>query len=170
MSKQNNFSLSASLHCNCTPSQMSYSQCWRWNITCLFLKVNCTTLRIMYYPCKLHLPGRIVVKSIKFVSADLVEKSKILRKFLQDLSSNSISMVKNKTIYPFHRVTVRSSWNLPVQPSVALETLQGEVRQRIAHIKKYTNLSRKKRYRPLKAFKQNTDLNFYKADQGSILG
>jgi len=62
----------------------------------------------------------------------MVEKSKIRRKFLQDLSYNSISMVKNKTIYPFHMFTVRSSWDLPVQPSVALETLLGEVKQRIA--------------------------------------
>ena len=70
---------------------------------------------------------------------------------------------QNKPIHPFY---IKSQWDSPVQPSVALETYLEEVKQQIAEIKiakPKQNLSRKD------AIKRRSDLNLKKADKESTL-
>ena len=74
---------------------------------------------------------------------------------------------KNKEIYPFY---VKSNWNPPVRPSVALNSYPEEVESHLAKIKitkPKCNLLRKG-HQALIELKQNTDINIKKADKGSI--
>ena len=73
---------------------------------------------------------------------------------------------KNREVHPFY---VKSDWNPPVQPSVALESYLEEVKSQLAEIKitkPKNNLSRKE-HEALTELKQNTDINLKKADKGS---
>ena len=73
---------------------------------------------------------------------------------------------KNEKIHPFY---VKSNWNPPVQPSVALKSYLEEVKSHLAEIeitKPKCNLSRKE-HQALIELKQNTDINIKKADKGS---
>ena len=72
---------------------------------------------------------------------------------------------KKKEIHPFH---VKSNWNPPVQPSVALERDLEKVKSHLAEIeiKPKCILSRKE-HQALIELKQNTDINIKKADKGS---
>ena len=73
---------------------------------------------------------------------------------------------KNKKIHPFY---VKSNWNPPVQPSVALESYLEEGKSHLAEIeitKPTCNLSRKE-HQAFIELKQNTDINIKKADKGS---
>ena len=66
---------------------------------------------------------------------------------------------KNRELHPFY---VKSDWNPPVQPSVALESYLKEVKSQLAK----NNLSCKE-HEALTELKQNTDINLKKADKGS---
>ena len=73
---------------------------------------------------------------------------------------------EDKEPHPFH---VKSTWNPPVQPSVALESYLEEVKIQLAEIKLTTpknNLNSAERD-ALKALKRNTKINFKKADKGT---
>ena len=72
---------------------------------------------------------------------------------------------KNREVHPFY---VKSDWNPPVQPSVALESYLEEVKSQLAEIKitkPKNNLSRKE-HEALTELKQNTDINLKKSGQG----
>ena len=73
---------------------------------------------------------------------------------------------KNREVHPFY---VKSDWNSPVQPSVALESYLEEVKSQLAEIKitRPRNNSSRKEYEALTGLKQNTDINLKKADKGS---
>ena len=74
---------------------------------------------------------------------------------------------KNREVHPFY---VKSDWNPPVQPSVALESYLEEVKSQLAEIKitKPKNYLSRKEHEALTELKQNTDINLKKADKGSI--
>ena len=73
---------------------------------------------------------------------------------------------KNREVHPFY---VKSDWNSPAQPSVALESYLEEVKSLLAEIKitKPKNNSSCKKHEALTGLKQNTDINLKKADKGS---
>ena len=73
---------------------------------------------------------------------------------------------KNREVHPFY---VKSDWNSPVQPSVALESYLEEVKSQLAEIKitKPKNNLSGKEHEALTELKQNTDINLKKADKGS---
>ena len=69
-------------------------------------------------------------------------------------------------MHPFY---VKSNWEPPVQPSVTLEHYLEEVKLQIADIQiTRHNLSRKER-KALSALKQNKNLNFKKAGEGTTV-
>ena len=73
---------------------------------------------------------------------------------------------KKKEIHPFY---VKSNWNPPVQPSVALESYLEEVTSHLPEIeirKPKCNLSHRE-HQALIELKQNTDINIKKADKES---
>ena len=73
---------------------------------------------------------------------------------------------QNREIHPFY---VKSDWNTPVQPSVALDSFLEEVKLQLAEIhitKPKQNLSRNER-KALNELKQNHHINLKKADKGS---
>ena len=61
---------------------------------------------------------------------------------------------KNREVHPFY---VKSDWNSPVQPSVALESYLEEVKSQLAEIKiaRPKNNSSRKEYEALTGLKQN---------------
>ena len=72
---------------------------------------------------------------------------------------------QNTDVHPFY---VKSDWNPPVQPSVALESYLEEVKLQLAELKitkPKQNFSRKER-RALNELKQSTDINLKTADKG----
>ena len=72
---------------------------------------------------------------------------------------------KNREVHPFY---VKSDWNPPVQPSVALESYLEEVKSQLAEIKitKPKNAFSRKEHEALTELKQNTDINLKKSGQG----
>ena len=73
---------------------------------------------------------------------------------------------QNKEPHPFH---VKSNWEPPIQPSVALETYLEEVKTQLAEVKIITlknNLPFKER-QAIKELKQNTNINVKKANKGT---
>ena len=73
---------------------------------------------------------------------------------------------EDKEPHPFH---LKSAWNSPVQPSVALESYLEEVKIQLAEIKLTThknNLNPAERD-ALKALKRDTNINLKKADKGT---
>ena len=73
-----------------------------------------------------------------------------------------------KTPHPFH---VRSNWEPPVQPSVALETYLEEVKIQLAEIpivKPKNNLPQGER-QAIRKLKNNSEINIKRADKGSSI-
>ena len=76
--------------------------------------------------------------------------------------------MENKEQHPFH---VKSDWEPPVQPSVALETYLEVVKLQLANIKTITprnNLPKREQH-AIKQLKQNPDINIKRADKGSSI-
>ena len=75
---------------------------------------------------------------------------------------------KDKEQHPFH---VKSDWEPPVQPSVALETYLEEVKLQLANINTITprNNLPKREQLAIKQLKQNPDINIKRADKGSSI-
>ena len=75
---------------------------------------------------------------------------------------------KDKEQHPFH---VKSGWEPPVQPSVALETYLEEVKLQLANINTITprdNLPKMEQL-AIKQLRQNPDINIKGADKGSSI-
>ena len=73
---------------------------------------------------------------------------------------------QNKEPHPFH---VKSNWEPPIQPSVALETYLEEVKTQLAEVnifKPRNNLPYRER-QAIKELEQNTNINIKKADKGT---
>ena len=66
---------------------------------------------------------------------------------------------------------VKSDWEPPVQPSVALETYLEEVKLQLANINTITprNNLPKREQLAIKQLKQNPDINIERADKGSSI-
>ena len=82
---------------------------------------------------------KLLSKGLKFIPTAAVTKNKIRRQLLRDYKDFARRMPlqyifhgQNKSIHPLY---VKSNWELPVQPSVTLETYLEEVKQQIAEIK-----------------------------------
>ena len=72
---------------------------------------------------------------------------------------------KKKEIHPFY---VKSNWNPPVQPSVALERDLEKVKSHLAEIEiKPKCILPRQEHQALIELKQDTDINIKKADKGS---
>ena len=72
---------------------------------------------------------------------------------------------QNKESHPFH---VKSNWEPPIQPSVALETYLEEVKTQLVEVKIFkprNNLPNRER-QAIKELEQNTNINIKKADKG----
>ena len=73
---------------------------------------------------------------------------------------------QNKESHPFH---VKSNWEPPIQPSVALETYLEEVKTQLAEVKIFkprNNLPNRER-QAIKELEQDTNINIKKADKGT---
>ena len=117
---------------------------------------------------------RFISRGLKFMPFNKsINRNKIRRQLLRDFENFARRMRlkymfhgKNREVHPFY---VKSDWNSPVQPSVALESYLEEVKSQLAEIKitkPKNNLSRKE-HEALTELKQNTDINLKKADKGS---
>ena len=74
---------------------------------------------------------------------------------------------EEKEAHPYH---VKSTWNPPLQPSVALETYLEEVKVQLAETKltkPKNNLQSAERIKALVALKRNHEINLKKADKGT---
>ena len=74
---------------------------------------------------------------------------------------------QNKEPHPFH---VKSNWEPPIQPSVALETYLEEVKTQLAEVKIFqprNNLPHRER-KAIKELEQSTNINIKKADKESL--
>jgi len=73
---------------------------------------------------------------------------------------------QDKEPHPFH---VKSNWEPPIRPSVALETYLEEVKTQLAEVKIFkprNNLPCRER-QAIKELKENTNINVKKADKGT---
>ena len=75
---------------------------------------------------------------------------------------------QNKEPHPFH---VKSNWEPPIQPSVALETYLEEVKTQLTEIKifKPRNSLPCREREVIKELVQNTNINVKKADKGTTI-
>ena len=115
----------------------------------------------------------LISRGLKFIPTNAPNKNKIRRQLLRDFEDFARRMRlkymfhgQNREIHPFY---VKSDWNPPVQPSVALESYLEEVKLQLAKIhitKPKRNLSHNER-KALNELKQNHHINLKKADKGS---
>ena len=112
-------------------------------------------------------------KGLKFIPTPVTNETQIKKQLLRDFDQFARRMRlqyiyhgEDKEPHPFH---VKSTWNPPVQPSVALESYLEEVKIQLAEIKLTTpknNLNPAERD-ALKALKRDTKINLKKADKGT---
>ena len=108
----------------------------------------------------------LVAKGLKFIPTPVTNDNLIRRQLLQDFNDFARRMRlqyifhgKNEEPHPFH---VKSNWEPPVQPSVALQSYLERVKFQLAEIQ----ISRPKNNLPpaerkaLKDLKNNTEINF----------
>ena len=110
---------------------------------------------------------------MKFIQTPIPDKNRVRQKLLQDFKHFARRMRlryifnnKDSEQHPFH---VKSNWEPPVQPSVALETYLEEIKVQLAEIeitKPRNNLPYQERI-ALKDLKSNTEIVIKKADKGS---
>ena len=115
----------------------------------------------------------LVAKKIKFIPTPVTNDNQIRRQLLQDFNDfarrmhlQDIFHGKNEEPHPFH---IKSNWEPPVQPSVALESYLERVKFQLAEIqisKPKNNLPPAER-KGLKDLKNNTEINIKKADKGT---
>ena len=98
-----------------------------------------------------------------------VEQLKDFNAFARLMHLQYIFHGKGKEQHPFH---VKSNWESPVQPSVALETYLEEVKLQLADVN--TNMPRnnlpERGQLAIKKLKQKPDINIKRADKGSSIG
>ena len=115
----------------------------------------------------------LVAKGLKFIPTPVTTDNLIRRQLLQDFNDFARRMRlqyifhgKNEEPHPFH---LKSNWEPPVQPSVALESYLVRVKFQLAKkqfSKPKNNLPAAER-KALKNLKNNTEINIKKADKGT---
>ena len=117
----------------------------------------------------------VLAKGLKFIPTPVTKQTQIKRQILRDFEQFARRMRlmyifhrQNSEPHPFH---VKSTWEPPIQRSVALESYLEEVRSELANLK----LAKPKNNLPpaereaLKALKHNDKINIKKADKGTTI-
>lgn len=115
----------------------------------------------------------LLSRGLKFIQTPIPDKNRVRQQLLLDFKHFARRMRlryifnnKDSEQHPFH---VKSNWEPPVQPSVALETYLEEIKVQLAEIeitKPRNNLPYQERI-ALKDLKSNTEIVIKKADKGS---
>ena len=115
----------------------------------------------------------LISKGLKFIPTPVTRENHIKHQLMQDFNQFARRMRlqyiyhgEDKTQHPFH---VKSNWNPPVQPSVALESYLEEVKLQLAEMeitKPKNNLPYNER-KAIKELKENSEINIKKADKGT---
>ena len=115
----------------------------------------------------------LLSKGLKFIPTPTVKENAVRKELLLDFKQFARRMRlryifhnRNKEQHPFH---VKSDWEPPVQPSVALETYLEEVKGQLAEIalfKPRNNLPSEER-KAIKDLRSNSDIVIKKADKGT---
>jgi len=115
----------------------------------------------------------LLSRRLKFIPTPVTNESHIRSQLLNDFKTFARRMRlqymfhgQNKEQHPFH---VKSNWEPPTQPLVALETYLEEVKSQLAEVKilKPKNNLPHKECQEIKELKQNTNINVQKADKGT---
>ena len=115
----------------------------------------------------------LLSRGLNYIPTPVTNESHIRKELLKDFAAFARRMRlqfifhdREKKPHPFH---VKSNWEPPVQPSVALETYLEEVKTQLAEIQisKPKNNLPSKEYLAIKELKQNTNINIKKADKGT---
>ena len=117
----------------------------------------------------------LLSKGLKFIPTPAVKENAVRKQLLLDLKQFARRMRlryiyhnKNKEQHPFH---VKSGWEPPVQPSIALETYLEEVKGQLAEIvlfKPRNNLPFEER-KAIKDLRSNSDIVIKKTDNGTTM-
>ena len=115
----------------------------------------------------------VLSKGLKFIPTPTVKENAVRKELLLDFKQFARRMRlryifhnRNKEQHPFH---VKSDWEPPVQPSVALETYLEEVKGQLAEIalfKPRNNLPSEER-KAIKDLRSNSDIVIKKVDKGT---
>ena len=115
----------------------------------------------------------LLSKGLKFIPTPTVKENTVRQQLLLDFKQFARRMrlryifhKKDKEQHPFH---VKSDWEPPVQPSVALETYLEEVKGQLAEIELFkprNNLPSEER-KAIRDLRSNSDIVIKKADKGS---
>ena len=115
----------------------------------------------------------LLSKGLKFIPTPTVKENAVRKELLLDFKQFARRMRlryifhnRDKEQHPFH---VKSDWEPPVQPSVALETYLEEVKGQLAEIalfKARNNLPSEER-KAIKDLRSNSDIVIKKADKGT---
>lgn len=115
----------------------------------------------------------LLSRGLKYIPTPVTNKGHIRKELLKDFANFARRMRlqfifhgKDKEPHHFH---VKSNWEPPIQPSVALETYLEEVKIQLAEIqisKPKNNLPTNERL-AIKELKQNTNINIKRADKGT---
>ena len=117
----------------------------------------------------------VLSRGLKFIPTPVTNTGHVRAELLKDFNAFARRMRlqyifhgKDKEQHPFH---VKSDWEPPVQPSVALETYLEEVKLQLANINTITprNNLPKREQLAIKQLKQNPDINIKRADKGSSI-
>ena len=114
----------------------------------------------------------LLSRGLNYIPTPVTNDSHIRKTLLKDFAAFERRMRlqfifhgSDKKPHPFH---VKSNWEPPVQPSVALETYLEEVKTQLAEIQisKPKNNLPTKEHLAIKELKQNPNINMKKADKG----
>ena len=117
--------------------------------------------------------NNLLAKGLKFIPTPVTKEIHIKRQLLRDFEQFTRRMRlryiyrgEEKEPQPYH---VKSTWNPPLQPSVALETYLEEVKVQLAATKltKPKNNLQSAERKALVALKRNHEINLKKADKGT---
>ena len=115
----------------------------------------------------------LLSRGLNYIPTPVTNDSHIRKTLLKDFAAFERRMRlqfifhgRDKKPHPFH---VKSNWEPPVQPSVALETYLEEVKTQLAEIQisKPKNNLLTKEHLAIKELKQNPNINIKKADKGT---
>ena len=117
----------------------------------------------------------LLSKGLKFIPTPTVKENAVRKELLLDFKQFARRMRlryifhnRDKEQHPFH---IKSDWEPPVQPSVALETYLEEVKGQLAEIalfKPQNNLPSEER-KAIKDLRPNSDIVIKKADKGTTM-
>ena len=108
----------------------------------------------------------VLSRGLKFIPTPVTNTGHVRAELLKDFNAFARRMRlqyifhgKDNEQHPFH---VKSDWDPPVQPSVALETYLEEVKLQRNNLPKREQLA-------IKQLKQNPDINIKRTDKGSSI-